>query len=74
METQALKNDLIEWIRSLQDRGLLDALALFKKGTEPDSAASDLSPEAKASIARGLADIEAGRTMSSEEFWRKRGR
>lgn len=74
METQALKNDLIEWIKALQDRGVLDTIALFKQGLGPGASAQDLSPEARASIERGLLDIEQGRSMSSEEFWRKRGR
>ncbi|HMW95934.1 MAG: hypothetical protein JST41_04585 [Bacteroidetes bacterium] len=74
METQALKNDLIAWIQRLQDRGILESLAMLKRGAEAHDWADDLSPEARASIELGLDDIKQGRTMSSEEFWKKRGR
>lgn len=74
METQALKNDLIAWIERLQDRGILESLAIFKRGAEAHDRADALSPEARTSIERGLEDIRQGRTVSSEEFWKKRGR
>ncbi|HMU14629.1 MAG TPA: hypothetical protein PKE53_11560 [Flavobacteriales bacterium] len=47
---------------------------MLKRGAEAHDWADDLSPEARASIELGLDDIKQGRTMSSEEFWKKRGR
>ena len=35
---------------------------------------TELSPEQKASIERGLADADAGRTVTSEEMWKRYGR
>lgn len=74
MNTQAIKNDLISWINSLNDPEVLRSLLLFKKGVGDVDWSGELSPEQRASIERGLADIQAGRTMTSREFWAKRGR
>jgi len=75
METEALKNDLIEWIQRLQDRGILESLAMFKKGAVSQDWADDLSGEARSSIERGLEDVRMGRVMGSDEFWSQlRGR
>lgn len=71
METQALKNELIDWIQRLQDRGILESLAFLKKDAEGYDWADDLSPEARTSIERGLEDSRNGRVLSSEEFWSK---
>lgn len=71
METQALKNELIDRIQRLQDRGILESLAFLKKDAEGGDWADGLSPEARASIERGLEDSRNGRVLSSEDFWTK---
>lgn len=74
MNSQSIKSDLIAWINSLNDQGVLRSLLIFKRATETPDWADEMTPEARASIERGLEDIREGRTISSREFWEKRGR
>lgn len=74
MSTDAIKLELIEWLTKLQNPALIGSLLSWKKASETEDWYASLSPEQKASIDRGLADAAAGRTISSEEVWKRHGR
>lgn len=74
MSTETMKLELIEWLTKLQDPGLLNSLLSWKKANETEDWYTNLSPEHKASIDRGIADAAAGRTISSEDVWKLYGR
>ncbi len=74
MSTEAMKLELIEWLTKLQDPGLLNSLLSWKKASETEDRYTNLSPEHKASIDRGLAYAESGRTISSEHVLKRYGR
>ncbi|MBK6627305.1 MAG: hypothetical protein IPJ87_12215 [Flavobacteriales bacterium] len=74
MSTDAMKLELIEWLTRLNDPGVLASLLNWKKASEVKDWYTSLSPEQKASIDRGLADAAAGRTVTSEEVWKRYGR
>jgi hypothetical protein len=74
MGHEAIKLELIEWLTKLEDDETLEYLKVVK-----DSKISkrdwwdDLSEAEKASIKRGLKDIEEGRTTSHEEVKKRYG-
>jgi hypothetical protein len=74
MKLDATKIELIEWLTKLDDKAVLSSLLFFKKSTETMDWADDLSPEQRNRVEEGLADIKAGRTVTSEKFWAKYGR
>ena len=74
MSPKSMKLELIEWLTRLKDPGMIGALFNFKKVSEQEDWYASLSAEQKASIERGLADAATGRTVSSEEVWKKYGR
>ena len=74
MSAEAMKLELIEWLAKLPDPGLIGSLLNWKKASETEDWYAGLSPEQQASIDRGLADAEAGRTIPSEEVWKRYGR
>lgn len=69
MSTLASRNELIKWIKSLDDPGLLSTLLGIKKATEQKDWAEDLSADERRSIERGLEDLRKGRRISSADFW-----
>lgn len=74
MSTDAMKLELIEWLTKLKDPGLIASLLNWKKASEEEDWYASLSSEQKASIERGLADADAGRTIPSAEVWQRYGR
>ena len=44
------------------------------EANEAEDRYMELNPSQKASIERGLADADSGRTMTSEEMWKRYGR
>lgn len=64
MDFETKKYKLIEWITRIQDRKLIDKLEIIAEQSDW----WDELPEAeKASIDRGLKDIEEGRTVDHSE-------
>ncbi|MCC6542552.1 MAG: hypothetical protein IT225_10055 [Flavobacteriales bacterium] len=74
MKTDAIRNELIEWISGLKDKELLGSLLGIKKATQNADWAEDLSPEERRSIERGLEDLKHGRMITSKDFWSRHGR
>jgi hypothetical protein len=74
MSTLATRNELIEWIKSLDDPGLLGTLLGIKKAMQQKDWADDLSAEERRSVERGLEDLRKGRRISSADFWAGHGR
>ncbi|HRN38101.1 MAG TPA: hypothetical protein PLV70_06125 [Flavobacteriales bacterium] len=74
MGTEAMKLELIEWLAGLKDKAIVTSLFNIKQANEAEDWHLGLTPEQKASIARGLEDAEAGRVLSSEEMWKRYGR
>lgn len=71
MSSNELKLELIHWLTNLQDRSLLQTLRSIKDSSADYDWANDLSSQQKKSIQKGIEDIANGRTMSSEDFWKK---
>lgn len=74
MSTMATRNELIEWIKSLDDPGLLGTLLGIKKAAQQKDWADDLSVDERRSIEKGLEDLKEGRRISSADFWAGHGR
>ncbi|MFZ1664901.1 MAG: hypothetical protein WAU08_05840 [Flavobacteriales bacterium] len=74
MNTQATRNELIEWINRMEDPSLLGSLLGIKKATQHGDWAKDVSIEERRSIERGLEDLRQGRKNSSKDFWAEHGR
>jgi hypothetical protein len=74
MSTEAIRNELIDWISELEDQSLLGSLLGIKKATQHSDWADDLSPEERRSIERGLDDLKNGRMTPSKDFWARHGR
>ena len=74
MGHEALKIELIEWLTKLEDSETIDYLKIVK-----DSSSSnkdwwhDLTDKQKASIERGLRDIDEGKVISHKEVKNKYG-
>lgn len=74
MNTQALKNEIMEWISRTNDNSLLKILKSIK-----DSNAGttdwfvDLGQEEIDSLNRGIEDHKKGNILTSEEFWADHG-
>lgn len=74
MGTEAMKLELIEWLTRLKDPGVVASLFNLKKASDTEDWYTTLSAEQKAAIERGLSDARAGRTITSDELWKKYGR
>lgn len=72
MGHDAIKLELIQWLAKLEDSETLDYLKIVKDSRETHSDWwHDLTDDQKSGIARGLADIDAGRIHSHEEVMLK---
>lgn len=71
METATqYKQELIKWIRQLDNADMLETLKSLKKADENTTDWWDEIPKAaKESIRRGEEDIKAGRVYANEDFW-----
>jgi len=74
MKAENIKNELIEWLSTLEDKGLLTSLLLLKKATEQGDWSNDLSPEQLESLQRGLLDLKNKNLIPSETFWNSYGK
>ncbi|MFY0651179.1 MAG: hypothetical protein JXQ96_04060 [Cyclobacteriaceae bacterium] len=71
--TAEVRNELIGWVQNLEDEELLTTLKLIKDNSTLEDWYDSLSAKQHQSIQRGIVDHEKGRTLSSDEFWRKHG-
>ncbi len=75
MDLQAEKLKLIEWLKSLTDQSLIEQLKLFKDTISPNKDWWEaLSDSERASIDKGISDIENGRTISNTEVFKRYGK
>lgn len=74
MNAQATRNELIDWINSLEDLTLLGSLLGIKKATKRSDWADDISLDERRSIEKGLEDLRKGNRIGSKEFWAGHGR
>ena len=70
-EIKQAKSSLIAWIEQLSDTNMLSVLENLKNSKADGDWWDELSEAEKNHINEGLDDIEAGRTMSSVDFWNK---
>lgn len=66
--SQVNKQELIEWIRNLDDEEILEHIKILKESIEDTSDWwNEISDAEKAGIKRGLEDVKAGRVTPHEE-------
>lgn len=70
-EIKQTKMNLIAWIEQLSDVNMLSVLENLKNSKTNGDWWDELSESQKKSLNQGLKDIEAGRTVSSAEFWKR---
>lgn len=69
MRSDALKNELLDWVSKLENETILDALKGLKDTYNNKDWYLNLSEDNKASIKQGLDDLATGKTLTSKEFW-----
>jgi predicted transcriptional regulator len=68
MSTLTDKQELIDWIRELDDPAMLENLKAFKANIDGNAVAWDeLTETEREGIKRGLEDVKAGRVHPHEE-------
>ena len=72
-EYNSTRQELIQWINSLNDTSLLNLLNSIRMSRKKDNKDwwEELSPEEKVNIELGIKDLNEGRVISSEEFWKR---
>ena len=70
-EIKQTKLNLIAWIEQLSDTNTLAFLEGLKESKSSNDWWENISESQKQHINRGVSDAEAGRTVSSAEFWDK---
>jgi len=70
-ELNKMKLELIRWISSLKDDKYLDLLNSVRISRTEGDWWDDLSDYEKNEIELGLNDLDDGKRISSEEFWKK---
>ena len=73
MEFNLLREELAQWVSSLDDSSLLNLLnsiKLSRSKTDIDWW-DELTEDQKKNIQLGLKDLEEGRIMSSQAFWKR---
>jgi len=68
-EIKETKSNLIDWINQLSDSKMLTFLDGLRNTKPEHDWWDDLSDAQKHEINEGIADAEAGRVITSEEFW-----
>lgn len=72
MESPAIdKQELVDWIKELEDQAILENIKILKESTEGKDWWDEISEAERESIRRGEEDIKAGRVYTNEEFWEK---
>ncbi len=75
MNTQALKNEIMEWISRTNDNSLLKILKSIKDSNAGTTDwFDDLGQVEIDSLNRGIEDHEKGNILTSKEFWADHGR
>ena len=72
-ELKTTRQELIEWISSLDDSkllNLLNSIKLSNSNTDKDWW-DELTPSQKENIEIGLKDLEESRTITSRKFWNR---
>ncbi|TSD64159.1 hypothetical protein FFF34_016555 [Inquilinus sp. KBS0705] len=70
-EIKETKGSLIAWIEQLSDTNMLSFLEGLKNSRSDKDWWDDLTDTQIENINQGLADIESGRVISSDDFWKK---
>ena len=70
-EIKKAKNDLIEWINRLEDVNLLAFLEGMRQSKTEGDWWDSLSAKQITEIEKGLEDIEKGKVISSDDFWKR---
>jgi len=72
-EFNSTRNELLQWIGSSSDERLIELLNSIRLSFKAKNADwwVDLSAVDREGIERGLKDMKAGNTHTSQEFWRK---
>jgi hypothetical protein len=71
-EIEKTRSNLIAWIEQLSDADMLAFLDGLRSPKPTKDWWDDLSESQKRHIEEGIDDIENGREISSEEFWKNR--
>lgn len=72
MDIKSEKQNLIDWISSLEDEEVIETIKDFKESYfSKKDWWNEISEEEKNSIDRGLKDAEEGRLISYEQFKNK---
>jgi len=72
-EFNLIREELVQWIRSLNDSKLLNLLNSIKLSTAKSSKDwwDELTEDQKQNIQLGLEDFNSGNTISSKDFWKQ---
>ena len=73
MEFNLLRKELAQWVSSLNDSSLLNLLNSIKLSRSKMDIDwwDELTDDQKKNIELGLKDLEEGRIMSSQAFWKR---
>ena len=73
VEFNSTRNELLQWIEGSSDESLIKFLNSIRLSFKTNKADwwNDLSTADKEGIERGLKDMRAGNTHTSQEFWKK---
>ncbi len=69
MDTTNAKKQLKSWIDGLDDKALLSGLLAIKNDSHAYVQWEELPEQARESALRGLQDLQAGRSYSSDQMW-----
>jgi hypothetical protein len=72
-EYSSTRQELIQWISSLNDTSLLNFLNSLRMSRKKNNKDwwEQLSESDKKNIELGLKDLQEGKVISSEEFWKR---
>ena len=72
-EYNSTRQELVQWINSLNDTSLLNLLNSIRMSRKKDSKDwwNELSNTERENIDLGIKDLNEGRTISSQEFWKR---
>ena len=75
VEYNLIRQELIQWIQSINDSKLLNLLNSIKLSTSKSNKDwwDQLDEVQKQNILMGLKDLDENRTISSKEFWKELG-
>lgn len=72
METKTAKQELKNWIDSVDDQAILKSIQQLKESIEnPKISWDNLPKRVKQAIQQARKDVKAGRIVSNKDFWAK---